>query len=243
MKTDVYAVIHAQNRDQCVANLELARDAGCDGVFLISHGQFGEEALLLIAREHSAHGTFGGTDSDYVPCIQDKSFRVGVNLLGQSPSQAFRLTGTVADMLWTDNAHTDDPPVMDGLNSDCEWENAISAREHSGFIGTYFGGVAFKYQPRPSDLIQAGRLARRKIDVLTTSGDGTGIAPEVSKLALLAEGFDDRVAVASGVTAENVLPMLPYTKALLVATGISKDFYNLDEGLCKRLVDVVGSAS
>lgn len=47
------------------------------------------------------------------------------------------------------------------------------------------------------------------------------------------------MGLASGITAENVSSFLPYVDCFLVATGISRDFHNLDESKVKQLVDLI----
>lgn len=209
----VLAVIHSRPKD-ALKNAITAMSCGCDGVFFISHGDMTPAELLYLS------------DSDVFPNPQ------GVNLLGFSVVDAMNMVGSRASMLWSDYTPS-------GL----ERETLESEKHDMSFSGLFFGGVAFKYQPQPSDLRKAAEDVRGFVDVLTTSGDGTGYAPEVEKLAVLAEGFGNKIAVASGVTPENVVPMLPYLSHILVSTGISKDFYTIDQEKCKRLVDVVKSSS
>ena len=47
------------------------------------------------------------------------------------------------------------------------------------------------------------------------------------------------LAIASGITPENVGDFLPYASAFLVATGISRNFHDLDPRRVARLVGVV----
>ena len=57
--------------------------------------------------------------------------------------------------------------------------------------------------------------------MVTTSGPGTGHAPEVSKLQAMKSAIGDfPVAVASGVSSSNVESFLPYAHCYLIATGI-----------------------
>lgn len=209
----VLAVIHSRPKD-ALENAIIAMNCGCDGVFFISHGDMTPAELLYLS------------DSDAFDKPQ------GVNFLGFTVEDAMNMVGNRASMIWSDYT----PSGM-------EREALERARQHMAFNGLLFGGIAFKYQPQPADLRQAAEEVKGFIDVLTTSGDGTGYAPEVEKLAILAEGFGNKIAVASGVTPENVVPMLPYLSHILVSTGISKDFYTIDPDKCKRLVDVVKSSS
>jgi predicted TIM-barrel enzyme len=104
----------------------------------------------------------------------------------------------------------------------------------------YFGGVAFKYQRHVEAVGHAARIASRYMDVVTTSGPGTGRAAEVEKIFTMKEALGDfTLAIASGITPENVTAYLPYADCFLVATGISHDFNNLDPARTKTLVDTV----
>ena len=72
--------------------------------------------------------------------------------------------------------------------------NAIAAaRAASGWRGSYFGGVAFKYQrPVAEELLPAaGRLAARHTDFITTSGAGTG--EHLKRKAGAEEGREERL--------------------------------------------------
>jgi len=52
----------------------------------------------------------------------------------------------------------------------------------SNWKGIYFGGVAFKYQEDVTDLAKVAVAAMPFLDVITTSGVGTGIAPNLEKI-------------------------------------------------------------
>jgi predicted TIM-barrel enzyme len=225
MNTKVFAVIHVKDTEQANHNTHFAKYVGFDGVFLISHGTMDSQHLLNLAKT-----------LQYETSLRHRNeplFQVGINLLGTSPVEAFIQVGDSLDMLWTDNAFVEDSDHTDTIKL---------ARSSANSHAIYYGGVAFKYQPQPADLRLVAEQARGKVDVLTTSGPGTGIAPELEKLATLAEGFGERIGVASGITPENAAAMVPYVGHMLVATGIGRDFYNLDPIKCKRLLEAVREA-
>ena len=68
----------------------------------------------------------------------------------------------------------------------------------------YFGGVAFKYQRHVEDLDTACRIAARYMDVVTTSGPGTGRGRHQQNLADEMVLDNKPLAIASGITPENV---------------------------------------
>lgn len=108
-------------------------------------------------------------------------------------------------------------------------------------MGRYFGGVAFKTQVEiqdPKELVAVVKAAMPFMDVVTTSGEGTGLAAEAVKTRLMKIAIGCKpLAIASGITPENVWDYLPFADAFLVATGVSKDFYTLDETRVRALVE------
>jgi protein-tyrosine-phosphatase len=97
--------------------------------------------------------------------------------------------------------------------------------------------VAFKYQRRVDDLAAAARTATRYMDVVTTSGPGTGLKAHRDKIAEMKNaigGFP--LGIASGITPENVVDYLDVADCFLVATGISDTFSELNPGRVRELV-------
>ena len=146
-------------------------------------------------------------------------FFIGVNLLDLDPAEAQRVVpdGTP---VWSD-----------------DYDTRVDRR------GMFFGSVAFKYAEPMSDseisevLVTAGDT----MDVVVTSGSATGVAPELDKIINMRRSLDRSIplAIASGVTPDNVDQFLPHCQCLMVATGISSGFHNLDYYKTKELVDLV----
>jgi hypothetical protein len=85
-----------------------------------------------------------------------------------------------------------------------------------------FGGLAFKYQPQPDDLKTACENIKSCCDVATTSGDGTGIPASRSKIQLIRQYLGDfPLAVASGVSSENIKDYADLVDYVLVASSIT----------------------
>jgi predicted TIM-barrel enzyme len=154
---------------------------------------------------------------------------VGINYLGEDPAKA--VLANVAnglDMTWTDAQLT---------HSSAEpWTHA--QRIQTALAKTpkhlLFAGVAFKHQrPEPQPEL-AARMAAQFGFVPTTSGAATGVAAEVDKIARLRTALGDApLAIASGVTPENVHEYAPYLSHILVASGVSESFHEFDyEKLC-----------
>lgn len=219
----VLPVIHVEQMDQALRNADIARGLGADGVFLINHS-ISSAALLRVCQ--GVRDRFG-------------DWWVGVNCLDLTPEEAFRRIGPDVSGLWVDNAMVDER--SEGQPAA---EHIRSAREASGWQGLYFGGVAFKYQRNVRDdmLPQAARSASAFMDVLTTSGPGTGAAAAQAKIRTLRESLGDfPLAIASGITPANVGDYLSYADCFLVATGISRSFTSIDSDLLHQLMDAVRS--
>lgn len=221
---ELYVVVHQRNPKQAYEQTRNALSAGADGVFLINH--YGPGATLF----------------DTVDMIRDGLGRapwVGINLLDLGALQAAKtlVSHPLADEidgLWTDNAgvveinETGNQPFLK------EVDDALTP-----WWGRYFGGVAFKYQRRVDDLEAAARIGAHYLDVVCTSGEGTGHAADLEKLRRIREGAGDGnlVAVASGVSADNIVEQAEYVNLFLAATSVSVDEHTLDPAKIEALVD------
>jgi hypothetical protein len=217
----VLPVIHVESEHQARSNADLARQAGADGVFLINHFSDCEDLLAIHAKVSEDH----------------PDWWIGVNCLDVDPPQFFELVTDRVSGIWVDHAGIDERKGEQPLA-----EKAAVARGRSGWAGLYFGGVAFKYQRPVEDLTRAARLAVRYMDVVTTSGPGTGIAAAREKIVAMKEavgGFP--LAIASGITPENVGDYLDVADCFLVATGISRSFTELDPVKVRSLIEQVGA--
>lgn len=217
----VFPVIHILSIGQIIDNLNIVADHDADGAFLIDHsGQSPEilrQLILLIRKE----GWF-------------ERLWIGTNFLGLSYHDAFEFAYKLnLGGVWADTIEALDP-------------KAVSPRLDTTNFGREFpltfGGIAFKYQPQHGDGTEEARRAVSigLADILTTSGPATGKPASIDKLQLIRAAIGDHpLAVASGVTPENVAEQLPYVDAFLVATGISRDPYNFDPARLRSLVNTV----
>lgn len=104
-----------------------------------------------------------------------------------------------------------------------------------------FGGMAFKYGPDETltgkRLASLSAAATQFLDVITTSGPGTGYAADPTKIATIRAAIaDSPLAVASGIAAENIADNLPCADCFLAASGISRTFDELAPSAVSRLV-------
>lgn len=208
MKPLVLPVIHYENDEQAMRNAETAFDAGCAGVFLI-HMDCANHLLPAIAKRIKA---------------QWPEKLVGINYLGGDPAEAVASNISLGlDMTWTDNQLTH----SGAGNAKAEKARAAMADEPAHML---FAGVAFKhqkYEPQPGVAVQ------KAIEfgfIPTTSGEATGVAAEQGKIEQMraALGPEAPLAIASGITPDNVHEYAPYLSHILVATGVSSSFYEFD---------------
>lgn len=221
MKPKIHVVVHVRSASQACGQVIAAVDAGVDGVWLIDHAGDHRDLLSLTRLVRGS-----------LP-----SLWLGVNYLDLSVDRASALVDDGVNGLWSDNAHVH-------LDDDHEIaERARALRSAREWDGLYFGGVAFKGQRIETDLEGAVERAVPYVDVLTTSGTATGVAAPEEKIRRMHAALGGRrpLAVASGITPENVESYLPYVDYLMVNTGVSRNFYELDPDKLARLVEAVRS--
>jgi uncharacterized protein len=222
-KNAVLPVIHITGPNQATRNAEIAQEAGADGVFLIS---------------------MEGEDHRYLNKIHElvkkelPSFWIGMNYLDliNNPIEVFTKVNPDISGVWLDDAEINSAngPQLEALK-------IVQARKASGWDGLYFGGVAFKYRGRVAeeDLLGVAKIATNFMDVVTTSGDGTGKPPEVSKIEIMKAGVGKHpLAIASGISADNIYRYLEIADAFLVATSLLKPYTeDFDPQRVKALVE------
>ena len=199
--------------EHVVHQVGIALKCGADGVFLCPAMVYSDSVLLAL---HAA------------VCKAHPGVFVGLNLLGCSRPFALSLAGVPA--LWSDKGvdFKGVSPIM---------RAAASARNRQ-WAGFHFAGWLFKGQSRTlpegtTSAQEAAALAKAVEDlnasaapgtVVCTSGAGTGqaLGAELMQKYREALGPDWVVAVASGVTVDNVEGLLPHADVFLVASGIEQ---------------------
>lgn len=203
----LWTVCHYRDCDTAAHNAAITEAAGAHGMFLINmHGEPLSrlaEAATVIRERHP-------------------TLALGVNGTAHRAHDVVRLLPGMA-AYWCDAQLTHSSGLSMGQARHLhEALFAHGRRESRAFVG-----VAFKYQPHePAPLLALAR-ARALGFTACTSGPGTGKAPNVDLVAQWGSG-PAPLAVASGLTPDNVTPFLPYVTDYLVATGISRDFHRLD---------------
>lgn len=215
-RPEIWPVIHLQSPSQGITNARLAAKCGCQGVFLIS--MHGDDTMIDPVADDIKR--------------QLPNLKVGVNYLTKSADKA--LSDSLAaghHATWADDAgiRSDAPSP---LAHRCE-ALLIHRTEH-----LFFAGVAFKYRQKEPDPPRAAARALYLGFLPTTSGAATGSAPDVGKLAGIRAAISPSapLAVASGITPDNVAVLGPYLSHILVATGVSRSFHDFDAGLLTTLM-------
>ncbi len=213
-------VIHVLNIKQALENISIAFYEGADGVWLISHTNAVDwTKLLTITSKASEH--YSG-------------FWIGVNCLDLDSETAIAIVPVDLCGLWTDNAGIRE--MINGYETIMAEKNWTNLRRKE-WPGLYFGSVAFKYQQAVKNPAVIAKIATGFMDVVVTSGTATGQAPDTAKIrAIRREIGDFPLAVASGITPQNVCEYEDSVDCFMVATGISDDFNHLNPRLVSSLV-------
>jgi hypothetical protein len=207
---------------------EVAFEAGADGLFLINQGTSTSHILShLIPRIRGVFGT---------------NTWIGINSLGSAVEDVVAMSGTELhrlDGIWSDDAG------VDSMREDT-FEAArtafSNARMRTDWRGLYFGGTAFKTQaPIPENKLElVARRAASFVDVVTTSGRGTGISADLDRVRIMREAIPGAaMGIASGITPENAAHYLPFIDYFLVATGIEQSFGVLDPMRTRALAEII----
>jgi hypothetical protein len=220
IRRQVLPVIHLLDGKTAYEQAKLAFSVGADGVFLISHSGQDKLVIQLASAWKKRH----------------PNKQIGWNLLGLSVLDSlFFAQRSGIDMVWADM-----PGVTSGGPSQVGRQVATMLLQKDA--PQFFGSVAFKYQaPEPNPAAAAMEAAKLGM-LVTTSGPGTGHAPDVEKARVMSEavaGFGGELAIASGMTPENVSSFLPYATHFLVATGVSRDEHHFDEARLAQFIETV----
>ena len=160
---------------------------------------------------------------------------IGINLIGETFVAVMEfLKDSTPDGIWMDRSYLTDADYQTLPNL------ILDFFQRSGWQGLYFGGVLFKYvNTHFADEEKLCQNAREYMDVLTTSGAGTGIAIDNNKLVKikLSVGTKQVVAVASGITAENIATIKNHCDIYMLRTAIVDKNDYVDNTALNRFMD------
>lgn len=216
----IFPVIHYHNQRTAFEETQKAIEAGADGIFLIAH--HGDDMELLAAACAIK------ADHHHLP--------IGVNFLSTDGLDGVIMASKFnLPMVWGDNLGVDSKGLSEmGLNIRNHRAQAADKLE-------VFASVAFKYRPPEPNPQLAAKNALEAGFIPTTSGSGTGVAPDLSKIVAMSKATGGVLAVASGMTPENVSNYAPYLSHILVATGVAMDAYRMDVTKLTRLIANAGN--
>jgi hypothetical protein len=210
--------------------VEVALGAGADGVFLINQGTSTSNIVSKLIP--SIRLTFG------------EHTWIGINSLGSAVEDVVAMSLSGSSLRRLDGIWADDAGV-DSLQEDT-FQSArtsfLNARQKTKWRGLYFGGTAFKTQAAiPENKLElVARNASSFVDVVTTSGRGTGVAADPARIRVMREAIPgSAMGIASGITPENAMLFLPYIDFFLVASGIEQSFGVLDPARTRALADII----
>ena len=200
-----YPVIHCvdpfenEGIGHALYSTKTAMKNGADGVFLIGHEVRMDDLLVIYSHVRK----------------QNPEIWIGINFLTlPATSREARVAFKRITMSWN--------PDLNAIWCDMLPKERFEVRSSVQI----FGGVAFKYIDASltgSSLARSCEDAIKCIDVITTSGDKTGQPPSLAKIQEMSSYINERVplAIASGISEENVQAFLPYVDIFLVASSIS----------------------
>lgn len=233
MEKRFFVVIHALSMDEygpeayvhIISSAEIAFENGAHGVFLIPDYAKGN----FMARSYDLEQYYISLYQRY----RDENFKIGVNFLS---TKEFGF-----ELIFLASQYQFQMIQMDG-------RSFISKQDFPEM--EIFSGVAFKYSEGVNltgdDLKSACQKVLEHATVPTTSGFKTGISPSLEKIKEIRKYLpsDCRLAIASGVSAENVSDFMEAGATdFLVASSLLKEKEDkmdiLDSLAVKRLADIV----
>ena len=213
----IIPVIHTLNLKQVQYNVDICADNGIEDVFIISHEYRNPDDAIYHFRT-------------YLEYIKSKysSMKVGVNFL-QLPTydavhEAIKLN---FDYVWADKSYLTEKSTLSIA------ENIFTHKKNI----EYFGTIAFKYQNKEEDLIWSCEKAKNLMDVIVTSGSATGKSPNIDKIKNIRKFIGDKpLAIASGITADNISLYKEYVDIFMVASSITDEYESIVEFKLKNLL-------
>jgi len=217
---NIIPVIHYSNDSQAIFNASLAAKYGCYGVFLID--MVGDQATNTFNCAYYI--------SDLFP-----SLKVGMNHLSHNPqNDCAKNISAGLSMTWTDKCITHSQIS----NTSIQQEIAMLLKSNPHHL--FFGGVAFKYQPYEPSPAQAALDSYNLNIIPTTSGTHTGQSASIEHIQTVRSMLPNNapLAVASGISSDNIQSFKNLLNYALVATSIIKDKDNelFDDELLMQLM-------
>lgn len=209
-------VIYVAEEEQTLNNVEIARVAQADGVFLVNHG-IGHQRLLRIAAKV--------LEAQPDLCI-------GVNCLDLRPQDVICRLPEGVEAVWANN-----PPSISAVRDKA---SAVrEARQLTGWNGMFFGDLAvgLKVEEGLTAAELAGATAH--IDVLTIVGQDPKRRdlPVLQQLSQLADGLP--LGIAGDVQPDVVTALLPYARCILTTPQANSGLEHMDLEEATQLAEMI----
>lgn len=202
-------VIHCLEINQVMRNCEICFNNNVDGIWLIGHYLDHKILLDILAQIRKIY----------------HNKWIGLNFLDLHPFQVFMFLNNInvkIDGIWCDNGGVCDDDKIAEINL----YHMMSSNLPNLL---YFGGIAFKHQKQPNNLIKTLNMASQYMDIMVSSGIDTGIAMDINKSKCIIYNCDNTpIGVASGVNYDNLSQFIKFN-CIIISKGIELDFYNIDE--------------
>lgn len=214
-KMKIIPVIHHETEDLTIKNSKLCFKNNVYGIFIISMDGKNNGLSALARRIKNEFPTL----------------KVGVNHLGyQALESIYEGLNYSLDMIWSDE------PIVTGSFINEEAIKIEQEIKNSSLM--FFNSVAFKYQKEEFFIEEAVKNSKKLGFIPTTSGKATGLAADIEKIYKMKNALGNYpLAIASGLTPENIQEYTEVIDYGLASTGISKSFYEFDEIKLKELLE------
>jgi hypothetical protein len=204
-------VTYVTDERQAVRNVELARDADADGVFLVNHGN-SLDRLLEIAGNIAA---------------SQPGLFLGLNCFDLAAQDVVRRAPSGVAAVWAN-----EPLVPATTESTAA--SVRRAREASGWDGLFFATLATLSGPH--DALRQSLAGADQIDVLTIVGHGFEQPSRLEQMRGVSGALGDRpVAVASAISSTHVDRLLPHVDCIMTTARTNNGLESLDFGEAQRL--------
>lgn len=202
-------------------NIEFAHAEGADGIFIIRDYE-------TPTTNEDALGAYHWTRNQY----KYQNWWVGLNMLGWKPHEVVTKVDDKVSGLWFDEPYIDEDREDGASYFDSVAET--SSILHLPLPPLLVPCVAMKYRPQPKDLTKVVKMIERSADVIATSGEETGKAPDIEKIKKLRAATEKPIGLCSGVDAQNVNQFVGAgVNLFIIWTGLATDGKLDKEKFCR----------
>ena len=212
-------VVHVVTMDQVKKNIEILSRLDIQGCWIINHSC--SDDIFSMA--------YNFIKTDY------PKLWVGINYLSGNPLDPINFClkySIYPNGFWFDNIG-----VLDDNIKVAEYITKIIKSNNFDNV-LIFGSICFKYQIQPKNVSLTTQNAMNFVDIITTSGKGTGQEHEVAdinKFNLMKSICDGHnyLAVASGISESNILNIIESVDIFMVNSSIALNEIFIEEKLLK----------